>query len=175
MKYCFRFVSAVFVVTSALFTQCVYAEAGSAEDSGGQLYGGLKVGQFLIDVDFLDIDDADVVGFMAGYDFGERFSLQLEYMTGDTDAGNVDFDIDTFGGYGVFRSAGNAYIMGKIGLVKEDLTASNGLTSISEDDSGTSLGIGAGFRAGEHLAAELEYTLIEEDMDFLGATFYARF
>ncbi len=156
-----------------LLIACSGMSQADTENKSSHMFAGLKLGKFLIDVS--DIDDADAVGFMAGYDFGEGFALQLEYLSGDTDYLGVDIDVESIGGYGVFRSKGPFYIMGKLGIIREELKASNGSLSISEDDSGSSLGIGGGFRAGDKFGLELEYTLIEEDMDFFGASAYLRF
>ena len=75
--------------------------------------------------------------------------------------------------YGTFRSEGRAYFLAKAGLVKEEIEISGGGSSVSVDDTGMSYGIGGGFKLSDKIAIEAEYTLVEEDVSYVGAT--ARF
>ncbi|MDZ7923006.1 MAG: outer membrane beta-barrel protein [Marinagarivorans sp.] len=99
---------------------------------------GAHVGKPMVDV---DIDRASVsagrlLGFSAGYDFGNTFSLELDIAkaSGDLKApklfngyyGNytaearTDYDIDTTALYGVFRTEGKGYFLAKLGLLTRE-------------------------------------------------------
>ncbi len=140
----------------------------AAEDGAG-VYLGLKVGQFRSGISQLDDDTA--VGFQVGYDFGNSFAIELEHNTGEMDLAtyytDVSFDVDTTALYAVFRSEGDFYFKGKVGVVREEISTSVYGSSISEDDSGGSYGIGGGYRNGA-VSIEAEYTWIEEDLDIFG-------
>lgn len=82
-------------------------------------------------------------------------------------------DLNTLAFSLAFRSAGDAYLLAKAGILTEelDVTVRNnmgGSYSDSTSDSGLTLGLGAGLRINNNLGLELEYTLIEEDVDFFG-------
>lgn len=144
--------------------------AQADEPAQPNFYIGLKTGQFMIDVE--GADDATAVGFQVGYDFGNQWAIELEMLSGESDLeifGNtIEVETETFGIYGTFRSADNVYLMGKVGIVEEEVSGSAGGFSSSESDSGLSLGIGVGTKLNNHFAAELEYTIIEQDVDYIG-------
>jgi len=127
-------------------------------------YIGAKAGYMATDAN--GFDDATNAGVVLGRDIiglvvGD-VSLEGEYTTtiDDGKAGLNDWEIDTLGGYAVFRSAGPAYLKAKGGIVRSDISV-NGASDASTD---TSAGLGLGLSLG--LAQlELEYTRINNDLD----------
>ncbi len=95
---------------------------------------------------------------------------------GDATFGGIhgEWEIETYAIYGVFRTRGTLFFKGKIGYLHEDVSSTVGGFGATGSDSGLSLGIGAGLRIGHHGSIELEYTIIEEDVDYLsvGLNYY---
>ena len=60
-----------------------------------------------------------------------------------------------------------AYLKGKAGILSEDISISGGFVSGGGSDTGLSLGIGAGYRLSDKFDIEFEYTIVEEDIDFI--------
>ncbi len=156
------------VVMSVLF----FLPSAKAADSSW--YVGLKAGQMMVDLDGLD--DATNGGVLVGYSFGD-FAIEAEYTTtlseGDVTILGVpgEWDINTFAVYGVYRSSGNIYFKGKVGFLNEDVSinvnAFGTPISAAGSDSSASLGVGVGWRIPDSNSLELEYTIVEEDIDFL--------
>ncbi len=154
-----------------------FALAADGTQSGLSLKNisaGPKLGIFLIDA---EVDSATALGFQVSYRLNELVSFDVEYMGGNTEGDfgtpiNADVDINTIAGYSSYRSSDQIYWMGKIGLVRQKLEANSNTfgISVSESDTGLSFGIGGGYRVNEQFRAELEYTVIESDNSFLGAT-----
>jgi outer membrane immunogenic protein len=130
--------------------------AATAGDAG--VTGGIKFGKSMIDI--AGADDGNSKGLSLGYDFGNSFSAELDILSGDASG----IDIDTKAIYGTYRSEGKGYFLAKIGYLNEKLKYG----SYSESDSGLSYGIGGGFRINDKFSVELEYTIIEADVNFLG-------
>jgi hypothetical protein len=132
-------------------------------------YFGAKAGSMMIDVG--GMDDPSNAGVMVGHEWGVvlgDIGVQGE-ITSSIDDGSYagqDVSIDTQAVYGVFRTAGPVYFIAKLGMLREDVT----IGSVSDDDTGSSAGLGVGFSIG--LAQfEVEYTQIEDDVDFLSVGF----
>lgn len=139
-----------------------------ATNAHAKIFVGGKAGPMLIDLD--GFDDPINVGVNGGFidertGLGAEGELTLSAVDGEfnTFFGNADVSITTFGAYGTFRSPGNTYFKGRLGVVYEDVE----IGSASDDDSSGSGGIGVGFRTGAGISIEIEYTIIEEDVDFL--------
>jgi len=139
-------------------------------------YAGVKIGQMMIDAG--GYDDATNVGLVFGATLNEvqAGSLSIEgELTFSLVEGDVsffgfdgDWDVLTLAGYGVYRSNGQLYFKGKAGLLYEDVSVNvSGLPGVSGDDIGLSFGIGGGYKLNEKMNLELEYTIIESDLDFL--------
>ena len=84
---------------------------------------------------------------------------------------NVNLDIQTVSLYGVFRSPGKVYFKGKIGVISETVTMSDGIITVEADESGTSLGAGVGFKVGSNNNIEIEYTIVDQEVNFLSLGF----
>lgn len=150
------------------------ASAAVAEAS---LYIGLKAGVMASDISALD--DATNGGLLVGYSFGP-FALEAEY-TGPISEGDIqgfssgEWDVDTLALYAVVRTPGPIYFKGKLGVLNEDAKVS--LSSISGPGSDTGASIGAGLGVSIPLIGniEAEYTIIEEDFNFISIGFNYNF
>ena len=146
-------------------------------DAAGGLYVGGKGGIMMVDVG--SGDDPINVGIVVGYamdpaDWG-TLAVEGEYtmsvVDGEVSGGgqSVKFDLSTLAVYAAYRSAGSVYGKLKVGFLREEMT----ILGTSGDDTGLSFGGGVGLCFGEALSAEVEYTLIEQDVSFIsgGAIF----
>ncbi|SEA45905.1 outer membrane beta-barrel protein [Microbulbifer marinus] len=144
----------------------VCSSAASAE--GG--YWGATVG--LMDIDQRNVDSPLNVGLRGGYTLPSGWGFEAEYtnslISGEADVfdGDVDVDVQTLAGYGTYRSYGDLYFKGRLGVLYEDVSVGR----FSEDDTGISLGAGVGFNYSPNTNVELEYTVIEEDIGFWSGT-----
>ncbi len=146
----------------------------------GQMYAGLKVGQFYLDDDGLDdLDDATAYGVYGGYKFDPNFGIEVEYV-GSSDADfefdgiDGEYDVKTYGAYGTYRyffpNAAGIYAKGKLGIAKTEVDISiddgfGGSYDDSSDDTGVAGGIGLGYSINPDFAVELEYALTDSDAD----------
>ncbi|MDH3689821.1 MAG: porin family protein [Gammaproteobacteria bacterium] len=124
----------------------------------------------IMDNDRSGFDDAINAGVTLGYEFlgvgiGD-IAVEGTYTAtiNDADAprGQGDWEIDTLGVYGVFRSAGPVYFKAKGGLVSADISVGRS----SDDDTEFSAGLGFGFSVGI-AQFELEYTNVDDNVDFI--------
>jgi len=130
-------------------------------------YLGLTGG--LMDNDRGGFDDALNGGVILGYEFTSvgigDLAVEGLYTTtldeGDAPRGR-DWELGTWGAYGVFRSAGPIYIKAKGGVLHTDFEVG----SASNDDTEFSAGLGVGFTLGVG-QLEFEYTRVDDDIDFL--------
>ncbi len=130
-----------------------------------------------------DISDPTAIGVVAGYHFGKGVSAEFEML--DTKDAHFGFGgaqgsigLKTQALYFAYRSQGTFFLKGRIGVLREEVTASaygcyN--CTASEDDTGLSLGGGVGFNFGDIVQLEAEYTLIEADADMLSIGLNLRF
>lgn len=142
-------------------------------------YVGLKGG--FMRPDASGYDDAINIGVLAGFEFWDldagTIGIEGEYTNtvseGDATFGGIsgEWDIETYAIYGVFRTRGTLFFRGKIGYLHEDVSSSVGGFAAVGSDSGLSLGIGGGLKLGYFVDLVLEYTIIEEDVDFLSLAF----
>lgn len=153
--------------------------APSYAQSYSPWYLGLKVGQ--MDADVSGFDEATNAGIYGGYtlhdDSNGRFAIEGEYTRSiaDGDLPGGEWDIETLAAYGAFRTAGPVFLKIKAGYLREDVSVSSGNFSVSGKDSGLSFGAGGGFRLGEKAAFELEYTVIEDDVNFFSIGYLTHF
>ncbi len=127
-------------------------------------------------IDVSEFEDADSAGLVVGYKISDSASGSLAVEGEYTNSSTADitvlgvtgkWDIDTLAVYLAYRSGGDLYLKGKVGYLDEDINANIVGVSISGSDSGLSVGIGGGWKIGKKSALELEYTIIEEDANFL--------
>ena len=113
---------------------------------------------------------------MIGYNFGGGSAIELERNSADIDVASFQIDMDNTALYYAFRSEGDAYLKVKAGILKEELSASScGGCDVEDDDTGFSAGIGGGLNLGSMAQIEVEYTIIEADIDYLSAGLNIRF
>ena len=126
----------------------------------------------IMTTDITGLDNAVNAGAALSYDFG-RFALEGIYTAsvtdGDASIGPLsgDWDVTTIAAYGVYHSLGRYYLKAKAGYLNEDVTIRVGSISSGNEDNGASFGIGGGIRFHNNQRLEFEYTLIEEDVDFI--------
>lgn len=156
---------------------CAAAMIGAMAMTGAQaegVYGGLKYISAQTDVDGLN--SADNAGVLIGYEFGKddlRWAIEGELTKSVSDGdGNVSgfpasWSVDTMALYGAVRYGQDLYVKGKVGFLREDAKISAGGASASGDDSGISYGLGVGYRATDRVSIEAEYTVVEEDINFI--------
>jgi len=165
------------VALCLLFAGNVFAAQHMQAQQKPQLYAGGKLGLMMLDVS--NSDDAINLGGVLGATINqsEIGSLALEgeltFTVVDGEIADVvDWSVTTLAGYGVYRSNGPLYFKGKLGLAYWDADV-DGFYSL--DDIDLSLGLGGGYRVSDKTAFELEYTIIESDIDFLSLGFVVNF
>lgn len=142
-------------------------------------YAGLKAG--MMDVDASGFDEAANAALFGGYtlhqDATGQLALEGEYSQSisDGDAPGGGWDIKTFAVYGAYRTAGPAYLKAKAGYLREDVNVSGPAGDVGGTDSGFSFGAGGGFRIGKKAAFEIEYTVIEDDVNFFSIGYFTHF
>jgi opacity protein-like surface antigen len=128
----------------------------------------------LMTIDRAHVDDPFNLGIRAGYTLPSGWGFEGEYtnsvISGEADifGGDVDVDIQTLAAYGTYRSYGNIYFKGRAGVLHEDIDHFG-------SDTGISLGGGVGFNFGPNTNIELEYTMIESDVNFWSGTMTLQF
>lgn len=149
----------------------VYAQKKSnsgtffGKEAKGKWIIGVKAGQVNTNVE--EIDKADTVGIVLGYEFdkpignlGGTSTVELEYLDADeTDLFGVGiYDPDMLNLFFTYRSAGDLYYKLKLGLSYSDiLIQSPGVNTFSEDVA-LAGGIGLGYRFGDYGVVEVEYS-----------------
>ena len=138
----------------------------------GDVSASVKVGQARVsafdDLAGVSADEDTAFGVNVGYEFAPNWSAEAEYVSGEVEvtgpAGSLDVDVVSIAAYAAYRSSGAGYFVGRIGYVSLDLSAPE---IPSETETGLSYGFGGGYRATPELSFELDYTIVEEDTDWL--------
>jgi opacity protein-like surface antigen len=115
-------------------------------------------------------DSAFNIGGVIGQPIQRYFSWEAELTVSVVDGevgGNEDWDILTLAGYGVFRSEGKIGFKGKAGVAYWDAD--------SDDDLSLSLGVGVGFRLDKTGMLDIEYTQIDDQVDFISVGYLFNF
>lgn len=128
-----------------------------------QFYAGIKSGSLEMDLD--PLESSTPVGIVVGYQ-PSSFGVELE-----VNAADIDYNVYGISGeakyksialYGVYRTEGDVYFKAKAGVLREELD-----TSVADaDETGLSVGVGAGVRMGA-FSFEAEYTMLEENIDLI--------
>lgn len=155
---------------SGLVLAATLSTSAFADTTPG-FYLGANAGTASIDTD--GYDNTTMAGIKIGYEFENRFAIEFQTLSGESDyqSGSYsgDTDFDTLALYGVWRSGGDLFFKSKLGFLKEEvkITAKSGANTVSAeaDDSGLSFGLGVGYRITDQIIVEAEYTLIEADID----------
>lgn len=150
-----------------LFSIALTTSAWAETETG--FYIGLTAGSDKIDVD--GVDDASGAGLMAGWHFNKNISLEFSGHASDADADAIlsgcVLEVDTVAMYLAARSSGQLYAKGRVGALSETITPRDTCVFVPEEtESGLSAGIGGGVHLGQ-AALELEYTLVEADVNRL--------
>lgn len=125
------------------------------------------------------------IGVMGGYlwNVARMGSLAVEGAFTDT-ASRGNYSVQDIGGtaavqtlalYGVYRSPGTFYIKAKAGALNEKLSIARAHVSVvNSSDLRAAVGLGGGFNFGVSpggSSVEIEYTLIEEDVNFVSVSY----
>lgn len=150
-----------------LFSLALTTSAWAETETG--FYIGLTAGSDKIDAE--GVDDASGAGIMAGWRFNKNFALEFAGHASEADADDLltgcVFEVDTAALYLAARSSGQLYAKGRVGVLSETITPRDTCAFAPEEtDSGLSAGIGGGVRLGQ-AALELEYTMVEADVNRL--------
>ena len=171
------------IAIAVLLSAFVAAPAVAASEN----FIGVKTGQMLVDAP--GTDDITSIGVIYGRSFDKNLSIEGEFnygiAGGDVNTGFAgvtgEVNVWTLAAYGAYRYpvSDKVYLKGKLGLLYESVEAKAsgfGITvSDTATDSGLSYGIGAGFDISKELAVEAEYTIIEEDINYLSAGLHYKF
>lgn len=128
-------------------------------------YFGVTAGPMMIDTPSLN--DPTNVGLLLGREWSVGLGdvgLEGEF-TATIDEGSLggqDVSISTQALYAAFRSAGALYLIGKVGVLREEVE----IGAASATDTGASVGAGVGLSLGI-ARVELQYTVIESDVAYV--------
>ena len=142
-------------------------------------YLGLKAGW--MELDAPSTDDATNLGLYGGYtlmeDANGQFALEAEYTRSisDGEVGSSGWDIETLSAFGAYRTAGPWFLKLKAGWTDADLSAGSGGRRFSDSETDFSFGAGGGVRLNNKAAFELEYTVIEDDVNFFSIGYLTHF
>lgn len=148
----------------------VSSVAANAEGYWGGVAG-------LMNVDVSGVDNPLNIGIRGGYTWPAGWGMEGEFTTSAVKGkarafeGSRKVDIQTIAGYATYRSPGDIYFKGRAGILNEKVT----IGRFRDSDTGISLGFGGGLRFSPNASFELEYTLIESDVDFWSGTLALRF
>lgn len=151
------------------------AMSAQAQADMSKLSISVKVGTTVVDeADFeelgIDATGNAAFGINLGYEFTPGWSAELQVVSAGVEleapsAGTADIDVRSAGVYAAYRSSGPAYFIGRVGFI--NVTTSADFLSEDESDSGSSLGLGAGYRLNPNLGLELEYTIATDETDWV--------
>ncbi len=133
---------------------------------------GIKSGKALVTLfdDFSEVstDDGVALGFNIGYSFAPELTVEFEYISSTTEvvgpARSLDTDVTSTAIYAAYRSPDPVYFVGRVGFASVKLE-SDIVPSATETSASYSLG--GGYRLLPNLAFEADYTIVEEDVDWL--------
>lgn len=150
-------------------------------DNSGPFFGKNAPGKWIIgvkvaniDPNIQDVQDADGIGIVLGYEFAKSIggvgtsTFELEYIAGD-DAdlgGGIEYEADVLNAFFTYRSPGTLYYKLKAGLSYTEIDlATIGFTDDDFEDVSLAAGIGLGFRVRDYGVIELEYSQDSGDAD----------
>ncbi|MEE2730449.1 MAG: outer membrane beta-barrel protein [Pseudomonadota bacterium] len=164
-----------------LTTFCMLNSPLYAQES--TFFLGAKYGQYDFTLDQASrTEDGHGFSLLGNLDLRKGLALEFEY--GDSGKAEFDYDGDTItggqiriqhlGAYGVYRTPGSFYGKLKLGVSVNRVDATNlkcpyslCTNTLSRDDGATVYGVGLGLTMQGRLRTELEYTVIDEDVDVL--------
>lgn len=154
---------------------------GTAQaQSAHPLYFGLAAGQMILtNITGGSAGNTTNIGVLVGMPFvsNPSFSAAVEgeltttlskgSLNPNTPGASGTWDDNTVALYGVLRTGGHVYFKAKAGYVHTNLSASlSGYTPVSISDSGSSYGIGIGWRLSGGHRLELGYTRIASGLNY---------
>lgn len=167
-------------LATGAFVGCLLVCAGAAAQEN-PMYFGIKAGQ--VDSSRDGYDPASNFGLLLGYDLHRdangAFAIEGEYThnisQGDVSVSGVNgrWKIETLAAYGAYRTGGDVYLKAKAGWLSEDINVSG--TGGGKKDSDFSYGAGVGFHFNRKTGLELEYTVLENDFNFLSIGYFTHF
>jgi len=160
----------------------IFSFAGFTISIHGQpmeFYVGVKSGLFWLSEDIEEISDIYPVGILFGYGMPTRFKNVSSALEGEFNYGlfGGDWEEGIEGGMDMWTvaiytvvsiSMGDvAYLKVKTGYLYENVSITVDDYTDSVDDTGFSFGGGAGFNITDKVSAEAEFTVIEQDVNFI--------
>jgi hypothetical protein len=132
-----------------------------------EFYFGVKGG--LMDPDGKNNDAAFNIAAVVGQPIQRYLSWEgeLSASLSDGEVAGRDWDVNSIAGYGVFRTEGKVMLKGKLGLAYWD--------AADDDDLSLSLGVGVDIRLAKNGALEVEFTQIDDQIDFLSVGYLFNF
>ena len=151
----------------AISTLFLLTPAFAAEPGKSHIFFGAKGG--FMKPDGKNNDSAFNIGVVMGQGMTKYFSWEAELNASLSDGkvGSADWDISNIAGYAVYRSPGKIGFKAKAGLTYWD----------TPNDNGTSLtmGIGAGFKMGKSGMLDVEYTQVDDFVDYISVAYLFNF
>lgn len=163
----------------ATFSTVGHAQQENLND--GPFFGQHAKGKWIIGVKAAKIDnnlenveDADAIGVVLGYEFdrpignlGGSSTIEFEYIDADSTnlVGIGDYDPDMFNLFFSYRSAGDLYYKLKLGLSYSDIEFVTPGFDDGFEDVALAAGIGLGYRIEDYGSVELEYSADSGDND----------
>ena len=148
-----------------------------------QPYIGAKTGVMMIDDEGIDaIDNMIPIGLLVGYEVAPRMAIEGEFnykitgggfnYTACADEGGLD--MWTLGAYFAYRYpvGDNLYLKGKAGVLYESVSwdwpcGLGDMFPDSDTDTGLSIGAGVGMKLSEKVTGEVEFTVLESDLNYI--------
>src|SRR5581483_811433 len=155
-------------LATGAFVGCLLVCAGATAQEN-PMYFGVKAGQV----------DSSRGGYDLHRDANGAFAIEGEYThdisQGDVSVSGVNgrWKIETLAAYGAYRTGGDVYLKAKAGWLSEDINVSG--TGGGKKDSDFSYGAGVGFHFNRKTGLELEYTVLENDFNFLSIGYFTHF
>ena len=177
-------------ILACLFLLSLPAGAALAEEETGW-YAGLTAGFVTVQAGGFSSSDPVNYGPVVGYRFAGYPHWSIEgVLTVAAAKGELYKDIGfandygdkwsirTYAVYGVFRTpfrdGGDAYFKVRAGFAGDDINVATEAGDLNDERTSLSAGIGVGWNIGK-FALEVDYTYLEEDVDFVGLTLLRRF
>lgn len=140
--------------------------------------GGIKTGSYQVDLPRYD-SKSFPYGLQISYDYGNDWSLELEYMQGQFEITepNRKSDVEGYvwGGYATYRYPTPWYYLVKMGYVIKNIDATKNRSIEKRDEHDFSYGLGTGIRLNDTYGIEVEYTVEGDELALIGLTFRRRF
>jgi hypothetical protein len=167
----------ILLIFCLAFSSTLYA----AESS--DIYIGASYNNVAIDFSKASVEDTAGIGLVFGIDFGKNLAFEAEYINSgkadmDYTVGSIEkakIQIRSLAVYAVFRTSGKVYFKGRAGLAANlvditDIKCSGNfcIDGLFDDSAGLALGVGGGILITKAMKLEIEYKLINSDIDIFG-------